>query len=59
MTEARTEQERKPPRGMCMAGHPLLTGVRCGRLAGHPGGHQAEASDGVGVVWTETEERTG
>lgn len=59
MTSSRQEEQRKPPKGVCRASHPLLADVRCGRLTGHPGRHEAEASQGVNVTWGEPEEKTG
>jgi hypothetical protein len=59
MSGNRDEHDKKSPRGVCSASHPLLAEVRCGRLTGHPGRHEAETTEGVGVAWGETEETAG
>ena len=59
MNGSRDDQDKKPPRGVCSASHPLLAEVRCGRLTGHPGRHEAETDSGVGVAWGEAKENAG
>ena len=59
MTTPEQDDSRKPPRAICLAAHPLLSDVRCGRLTGHPGRHEAETKEGVGVTWQQSREQAG
>jgi hypothetical protein len=46
----------KPPAAVCGAGHPLLQGMWCERLRGHPGRHAAvtdTAASELALEWGE------
>lgn len=43
----------EPPKELCQKAHPLLLGVSCGRLRGHPGKHGAEVASGRENVYME------